>query len=440
MMNNIGLKGLKIPGPRSLELLKRQTNLETGTITYTDSFPIAIKRASGSVIEDMDGNKYIDWVSGISVLNLGYNEEIISAVANQMSSIWHALEIPTEARINFMETLKKTFPKNMQNYKIMFGISGADACETAINIAHAVHGGKGSTIAFEGAYHGVSGGIISATAGNKYRAGSYSSGFNIIRVPYPYKFTPNSDVSDIMALMKRIFLDPESGYSHPDSIIVEPILGEGGYVVPPPGFLRAIREFCDEFDLTMIVDEVQTGVGHTGKMWAFEWDNVQPDIVCISKSIGGGIPVSVIYYRDDYDNLLSKPFHLGTYRANPLALAAGTVVMKTVPRYFERVKEDGRFIIDSFKKIDSPLIADVRGKGFMVGVELYHGNSPLDGKTMMNIKHELLYNGLLMHTCGHFSNVFRFMGALNIPDNELREGIKIFSQVLLSGNFKADGQ
>lgn len=439
-MINDGDAELKKPGPRSLELLERQRNLETNTITYPDSFPIAIKKASGSIIEDMDGNKYIDWVSGISVLNLGYSESIIKVVNEQINYIWHALEIPTEARINFMETLKNTFPKNMQNYRIMFGISGADACETAVNIAHAVHNGSNSTIAFEGAYHGVSGGIISATAGKKYQFTSYSPGFSIVRVPYPYKFEHNSDIPDIMDIMRRILKDPESGYRHPDSVIVEPILGEGGYIVPPLGFLKAIREFCDDFDLTMIVDEVQTGVGRTGKMWAFEWDNVQPDIVCISKSIGGGIPISVIYYRDEYDKLLQKPFHLGTYRANPLALAAGTIVMKTVPTYFERVRKDGKFLIDSFKKIDSKLIADVRGRGFMVGVELYNGDYPLDINTVMKIKHELLYNGLLMHTCGHFSNVFRFMGALNIPDNELRQGIDIFSKVLSAKSLRVGGQ
>ena len=419
-----------IPGPKSKLLLQKQKDMESKTVIYPDSFPIAIKRAENSLIEDLDGNIFIDWVSGIGVLNLGYNSNIRNAVKDQLDNIWHALEIPTETRINFLETLRKSFPANMRNYKTIFGISGADACETAINIAHAVRNKNAPTIAFEGAYHGISGGIISATAGSKYRNAVYSDGFKIIRVPYPYKLWYGYDTPDIISMMKKIMDDDESGYEKPDSVIVEPIQGEGGYIVPPDGFLRAIREFCDDYDLTMIVDEVQSGVGRSGKMWAFEYENITPDIVCVSKSIGGGLPLSLVYYRDDYDKKLPKPFHMGTYRANPLALAAGITVINEVPGYLDRVVKNGDDMINKFRKIDSDLIGEVRGRGYMIGIELIENSRPMDAEKVMQIKHRLLENGLLMHTCGHFNNVFRFMGALNMQEELIDSGINIFDEVL----------
>lgn len=419
-----------IPGPKSKEALAKQKNIETRTVVYPLSFPIALKRGDGSAIEDLDGNLFIDWISGISVLNLGYSDLIRERVKGQMDEIWHALEMPTEARIEFMEALRESFPSTMRDYRVMFGISGADACETAINLSNAVHGGKGSTIAFEGAYHGVSGGIISATAGSKYKRTSYSSGFDVIRLPYPYKLWYEPDTNDIVSMMRKMLTDPEAGYPKPNSVIIEPILGEGGYIVPPPGFLKAVREFCDEFDLTMIVDEVQSGMGRTGKMWAFEWEGVTPDIVCISKSVGGGIPISVIYYRDDYDRKLPTPFHLGTFRANPLAMAAGSYILKEVPNHLEYVIDEGKRLLDRFGSIESSLIGQVRGRGFMVGVELVDEGKPLKPDDVMKIKHMLLENGLLMHTCGHYGNVFRYMGAINIPRELNNRGVEIFKSVI----------
>jgi len=432
-IENVPLIKTEVPGPNSRLMLEKQRKLETRTVVYPDSFPIGIKRGAGSIIEDVDGNRYIDWMTGISVLNLGYDQGIREAITDQLEKTWHALEIPTEVRLEFLEKLQKSFPTGMKDYKTIFGISGADSCETAINIAHSVSTKWKSTIGFEGAYHGVSGGIISATSGIKYKQTSFSQGFNVIRVPYPYQLWYKEDVSDIIAGMRKMVTDPEVGYDLPDSVIVEPIQGEGGYIVPPDGFLKAIREFCDDFDLAMIVDEVQSGMGRTGKMWAFEWESIQPDIVCVSKSIGGGVPMSLVYYRDDYDQKLQKPFHMGTYRANPLAMAAGIYVLENVPKYLHRVVSDGNEIMRRFNKIDSKNIIEVRGRGFMIGVEMGTGGKPMATIEMSELKQGLLKSGLIMHTCGHFGNVFRYMGALNIPEELNEIGIDIFSKVVSNG-------
>lgn len=423
----------ELPGEKSRKMLEEQKNLETSSVIYPKAFPFAIRKANGSVIEDLDGNTFIDWVTGISVLNLGFNDSIKKSIGEQLNQIWHTLEIPTETRINFLKAVRESFPSDMHNYKSVFGISGADACETAVNLAHSYSGQHASTIAFEGAYHGVSGGIVSATSGRSYQEPVHSIGFDVVRIPYPYPLWYREDVSDIISMIERIFKDPANGHRKPDSLIVEPIQGEGGYVVPPKGFLRAIRDVCDRYDLTMIVDEVQTGMGRTGKMWAFEWENVRPDIVCTGKSIGGGVPISLVYFREDMDEKLPTPFHLGTYRANPLATAAGTVVLKETPRYLERVRKDGQEIMKGFSEIESPLIGEVRGKGFMIGVELVENSMPLDKRRVNNMKHKLLTKGLMMHTCGRYSNVFRYMGALNIPDELNSKGMEIFSSVISGG-------
>lgn len=420
-----------IPGPNSKKVLVEQGKLETQTVIYPKSFPFAIRRASGSVIEDLDGNFLIDWFTGICVVNLGYSDFIRKAVSAQLKKVWHTMEVPTETRVEFMNELRKSFPSGMQNgYKAMFGISGGDACETAMNIAHAVSGARASTIAFEGAYHGVHGGIIGATAGRHYKSPVFTAGMNVVRAPYPYEMWYDYDTNDTMAFLEKVVDDPEAGYERPDSLIVEPIQGEGGYIVPPEGFLKSIREFCDKHGIIMIVDEVQSGLGRTGKMWAFEWDSIKPDIVCISKSIGGGVPLSVVYYKEEYDSKLSTPFHLGTYRANPLALAAGTAYLREVPKFFERVNSEGQTLRKRFSSMSSPYLGDVRGKGFMIGVELVERQKPLEKTKMLSMKHDMLGRGLMMHTCGHFGNVFRFMGALNIPSEYLESGAQIFEQSL----------
>ncbi len=422
----------EIPGPLSRKMLEEQKKYETSTVTYPGAFPFAIKRARDSLIEDADGNVFIDWVSGISVLNMGFSNIVRDAVKKQMDLTWHALEIPTDARLNFLRELRNTFPNNMQDYKTVFGISGSDACETAISLAHSIRNRRASTIAFEGAYHGVSGGIISATSGNKYKKSFYGNGFETVRVPYPYTVWQDLNENVIFDQLERIMKDPEAGYDRPDSVIVEPVQGEGGYIVPPDGFLKHIRQFCDENDLTMIVDEVQTGVGRTGKPWAFEWENIKPDVVCLSKSVGGGIPISAVYYRGDYDDKLPTPFHMGTFRANPLAMAAGAELLKEVPKVLDRVNNLGGRLKKAFTEIESDHIRDVRGKGFMIGVELEDQGKPMDSKKVTEVKHSLLKNGLMMHTCGHYSNVFRYMGALNIPERLNEKGLEIFESVVKS--------
>lgn len=418
-----------IPGPNSRRILKEQRQMETETVIYPRSFPMAIRKANGSVVEDADGNLLIDWFTGISVLNLGYSDMLRRAITDQLKSVWHTMEIPTETRIEFMRQLRNSFPPGMRDYRTVFGISGADACETAVNLAHAISGRNCATVAFDGAYHGASGGIISATTGSEYRKPVLSPGFKTVHVPFPSQAENGVGISQVHERLEEV-VSASSRENRPDSLLVEPVQGEGGYIVPPMGFLKMVRDFCDDHRMLFIVDEIQSGMGRTGKMWAFEHEGVQPDVVCIAKSVGGGVPVSLVYYRNELDRQLPTPFHMGTYRGNPLALAAGIEMLREVPRHLERVASKGGELLNSFSSIESPLISDVRGRGFMIGIELAENGKPLPRERMLELKHALLGRGLMMHTCGKHSNVFRFMGALNIPDELLAKGIKIFESGL----------
>ncbi len=430
------------PGPESRRLLARQAALETEAVSYPKSFPIAVREARGATVEDVDGNRYIDWVSGISVLNLGHRHpRLARALEEQAGRIWHALELPTEARVAFLETLAGLLPPGLKGRaRVLFTVTGGDAVETAVNIAEYVKGRKG-VVAFSGAYHGVHGGAANLTSGRKYHTTTAFHGGSIVRVPYPNPYRPVLDgdgesAAGTLAYLESLVSDPYSGVDELAAVLVEPILGEGGYVVPPDDFLPGLREFCDRHDLLLIADEVQTGLGRTGKFWAVEHARVAPDLLCIAKTIGGGLPVSMVAYRDDLGRELPTGFHLGTYRGNPLALAVGTEVLRVLreEEWPERTRVRGERLLKRFREIAerTTSLGDVRGRGFMIGLELVSDRARRtpSGERAKAMRREMLANGLLMHTCGPWDQVLRFMAPLVIEDPLLERGLAIFESAL----------
>ena len=430
------------PGPESRKLLARQHDLESEAVAYPKYFPIAVREARGATIEDMDGNRFIDWVSGVSVLNLGHRHpRLVAALAEQSNKIWHALELPTEARIAFLETLDGVLPPGMRGRsRVLFTVTGGDAVETAVNIAEFVKGRRG-VVAFSGAYHGVHGGAANLTSGRKYHQTTAFHGGSVIRVPFPNPYRPvldkdPSSSAGTLAYLESLVSDPYSGVDELAAVLVEPVLGEGGYVVPPPDFLPGLREFCDRHDLLLIADEIQTGLGRTGKFWAVEHAKVTPDILCVAKTIGGGIPVSLVVYRKDLGRELPSGFHLGTYRGNPLALAVGTEVLRVLAseEWPDRAATRGAKLRSRFREIAdrSASIGDVRGLGFMIGVEFVSDRTRKTpwGDRAKAMRRQLLTNGVLMHTCGAFDQVLRFMAPLVIEDELLDRGLSVFEEAL----------
>ena len=433
----------ELPGPKSKELLKKQDQYETATRTYTKQFQLAVKKAQGSTIEDMDGNIFIDWFSGICVLNLGHGHPVVKkAMVEQIENLVHINEVPSEARINFLEMLNSTLPGNMKNRsKVMFTVTGADACEAAISMARHVTGKK-TIVAFGGAYHGVAGDIVGATANHHYRDYAGLSAQNMYHLPYPYTYrfpinVPEEDISKtVVDQLEYIIKDPYAGPGAIGGVLVEPIQGEGGYIVPPDDFLPMLREVTEKYSVPLIVDEIQTGVGRTGKIWASEYTGITPDIMCISKSIGGGIPTSMLAYSEEYDRKLPSGFHLGTYRGNAVALAAGTAILGYLKssNLLEKVRKNGEHIKKRFQETadELPLIGDVRGRGFMVAAELVKDveSKEPDPEKTASAKSGMFKRGVLMHTCGHYSNVLRHMAPLTIENELMDKGIDIFQESL----------
>ncbi len=431
------------PGPRSRELLGDQARWETDAVGYPHYFPIAPRIGQGATIEDVDGNRFIDWVGGICVLNLGHRHpRLVAALERQSEEIWHTLELPTEARVRFLKELRETLPGKLHNHaRIFFSVTGGDCVETAVNLADFATGKRG-TVAFSGAYHGVHGGAVHLTSGRRYHATTSFPSGSVIRVPYPDPYRPvlgaDEGAAGTISYLEHLVNDPHSGVDAISSVLVEPILGEGGYVVPPDDFLPSLREFCDRHGILLIVDEVQTGLGRTGKMWAVEHSGVSPDIVCIAKSIGGGLPLAVVAYRDDLVRELPRGFHLGTFRANALALAAGAETLKVLREgdLLDRTRHRGPELLHRFRAIADrhPMIGDVRGRGFMLGVEFVRDRTSRTawGERAKEMRSALLARGVLMHTSGSWDQVLRFMAPLVIEDELLERGLLAFEDALES--------
>lgn len=441
-LENAPIIKTKVPGPKSKQYLDIQDKLETSSRSYTSFFKFAVDYGKGSTIVDLDGNVFIDWFAGVSVLNLGHaHPAVLQALRGQVEKMTHITEVPTEARINYLKTLNSVLPGKMKdNSKILMTVTGADACEAAVSLAR-YNSKKPTIIAFTGSYHGIAGGIVGATSNYHYRdyAGFGSQNYVYAPYPYPYRFpgkTRAEDISkDVISRIEEMIRDPYSGVPPVGGIIVEPVQGEGGYIIPPDDFLPMLRETCDKHSIPLIIDEVQSGIGRTGKVWASEYQNVTPDIMCISKSIGGGIPFSSVAYRNDFDQI-PKAFHLGTYRGNPLGLAAGAAVLDVVrdEKFLERVRSKGKYVLSRFEEIqrNSKIIGEARGRGFMIANEIVKNKVDKSPGTELAgmVRENMFQKGVLMHTCGHYGNAMRFMAPLTIEDDLLERGISIFEETI----------
>lgn len=419
------------PGPKSREILKQQEELETSALNYPKYFSIAVKEAKGSTIVDVDNNVYIDWFAGIAVVNLGHNNPIIrQAVDSQLDKIWHYMEIPTEIRVEFMKTLRRTLNFDA---KFLFTTTGADAVEAAVKIAR-WNTGKRYIIAFNEAYHGVSAATIGLSNMLTHRKLQPYYDNNVIRLPYPYEYRcPFKDcLNEVLSLVEY-----EMKNNDVAGIIVEPVAGEGGYIVPPKGFLKGLREITTEHNVPLIIDEIQTGVGRTGKIWAYEWEGIKPDIVTISKGIGEGIPISLVAFNKDLDKL-PQAFHLGTYRGNPIGMAVGNATLNYImnSNLLERVITLGDYTKKRFDEIMEDNYKqgeyDVRGLGFMIGIEFSNERKdPISVKPFIDI---LLKKGVIMYKAGIYDNGLRYMAPLTIPKLLIDRGLEKFEETIKLSN------
>ena len=431
--------------------ISRQSDYESSARSYPRKFPLAIAKAKGAVVEDVEGNRYIDFLNGAGTLALGHNDdEVNQAMVDliQSGAPLHTLDLTTPVKDRFVETLLSIIPEELASKaKIQFcSPSGTDATEAAIKLCKTATG-RNTVIAFSGGYHGMGHGSMALT-GNcnaKNKVGNIMPGVQFMPYPYSYRcpmgIGGEAGTKACIAYLERLLKDPESGVTKPAAIILEPIQGEGGVVPAPIEFLQAVRRITRELDIPMICDEIQCGMGRSGKVFAFEYADIVPDVVLISKAIGGGQPLSVIVYDRKLD-VWGPGAHAGTFRGNQVAMAAGTVVMKRIsdPEFLKEVIRKGEIMKSRFLKLkdEVSIIGDVRGKGLMLGVEFIDPNGAKDlmghpepgGDIALKVQRLCFENKLIMEKGGRNGSVMRCLCPLTITDEQIEEAMDIFEKVV----------
>ncbi|MGD1120230.1 MAG: 4-aminobutyrate--2-oxoglutarate transaminase [Dehalococcoidales bacterium] len=430
-----------VPGVKSAELLKlRDQYVPRGVFQIA---PVFIEKGRGAIVEDVDGNEYIDFCAGISTLSIGHcNEEVIDAVKKQATKHLHTCfhVLMYESYVELAQKLAEITPGSFEK-QVLLANSGAEAVENAVKIARRYTGKRG-LIAFENAFHGRTAMAMGLTSQVKY----YKYGFgpfdpSIQRFPYAYSYRAPFDVGPDKYAEYCVQKIEDSFKTHTPAeetaaIIVEPVLGEGGFVAPPPAFIKGLRHICDKYKILLIADEVQSGMGRTGKMWAIEHYGVVPDMLLSAKGLGGGLVISAVVGRRDIMDSVDIGGVGGTFGGNPLSCAAALKTIEVIEKdnLLARAISLGKITTSRLEemKLKYSLIGDVRGLGCMIGVELVKDRQAKEAaaEETGKIQRKCLERGLLIMSCGALHNVFRLMFPLVISENELNTGLDIFEDSL----------
>jgi 4-aminobutyrate aminotransferase/(S)-3-amino-2-methylpropionate transaminase len=405
--------------------------------------PIFAEKAKGAIITDVEGKEYIDFAGGIGVNNVGHcNEEVLEVIKDQIQKYIHTCfhVVMYEPYVELAKRLNKITPGDFPK-KTMFVNSGAEAVENAIKIArHAT--GRTGTIAFEDAFHGRTLLALSLTSKMKpYKFGFAPYAPEIYRVPYAYCYRcafgleyPSCEIR--CAYFLRDFFQTHISGEQVAALIVEPVLGEGGFVVPPKEYFKILYGICQENGIVFIADEVQTGFGRTAKMFAIEHYEVEPDIIVMAKSMAGGLPLSAITGRAELMDHPQVGGLGGTFGGNPVACRAALAVLDQFEKkdLLSRAEQIGKRVLERFKGFQEhyPIVGDVRGLGAMVGMELVRDRNTKEPATaltkqLVNLCRE---KGLLMISAGTHSNIIRPLMPLVITDEELEKGLSIIAESL----------
>ena len=430
-----------IPGPISLALMQRKTSAVAQGVGTT--MPVFVAEAGGGVLKDVDGNTLIDFGSGIAVTSVGNSApRVVSAVQEQVAAFTHTcfMITPYEGYVAVAEQLNALTPGDHDKKTALFN-SGAEAVENAIKVARA-YTRKHAVVAFDHAYHGRTNLTMALTAKNM----PYKSGFGpfapeVYRAPvsYPYRDDVLPDIEGHMAgelAAKRAIdvIEKQVGADNLAAVIIEPIQGEGGFIVPAAGFLPAIVKWCTANGVVFIADEVQTGFARTGKLFACEHEGVVPDLIVTAKGIAGGLPLAAVTGRAE---MMDAP-HVGglggTYGGNPLACAAALAVIETIRAdgLVDKAAAIGRTMLDRLHRLqaDDNRLGDVRGRGAMIAVELVKaGTKDPDADLAKTVAAAAHQQGLIVLTCGTYGNVLRFLPPLVMPAELLDEGLTILEDI-----------
>ena len=430
----------EIPGPKSREWFERRASAVPKGVANVH--PIVTARASGAIIEDVDGNRLIDLATGISVLNVGHTSpEVVAAAQRQLELDTHSCFHVTanEPYIELAERLNALAPGKAAK-KTMFANSGAEAVENAVKIARKATG-RQAIVTFDHAFHGRTLLAMSLTAKvMPYKQGMGPFAPEIYRLPfaYPYRWASGPDACAREALAYATEeMHKHIGEESIAAVIVEPIQGEGGFIVPAPGFLKGLADFCGANGIVFIADEIQSGMGRAGRWFAIEDEGVVPDLITSAKSLGGGLPISAVTGRAELMDAVHVGGLGGTYGGNPVAAAAALAVLDQIERegLLERSRELGGRMMTTLRDMQGrhDVIGDVRGRGMMTAIELVKDRAtkePLDGPTGSAIVRRCLENGVVILKAGTYDNVIRLLPPLTIDEALLDEGLGVLDEAI----------
>ena len=431
-----------LPGPKARVAVEADDRLISPS--YTRSYPLVAKRGRGVRIEDVDGNEFLDFAAGIAVTSTGHcHPEVVAAIQKQAAELIHisGTDFYNEPLTDLAERLSAIAPMPGP-HRFFYGNSGAEAIECALKLAR-YHTGRQNVISFLGAFHGRTMGALSLTGSKPQQKRRFSPlvpGVTHVRYPYAYRGCsggPQEQEAFAMGCARYIeeklfktILPPEEVAA----IFIEPIQGEGGYVVAPDNFLRELRAICNRHGILLVVDEVQSGAGRTGKWWAIEHSGVEPDIVCMAKGIASGMPLGVCMTKADVMNWVPGS-HASTFGGNPISIAAALATMDVLEREgIKNAERVGGMMLERLKGwVEThPLVGDVRGRGLMIGIELVKNKETREPATTLRNRVETLAfeRGLMILGCGETS--LRLCPPLILKEEEATVALDILEEALTS--------
>ena len=416
-----------------------QDNFPHMTPAWSRIFNFVADRAEGAYIYTDDGKKLLDFTSGIGVTNTGHcHPKVVEAIREQAGLFLHAQAniVIHKPMLQLIEELRKIVPSALDSF--FFANSGAEALENAVKIAKATTG-RPNVIVFNGSFHGRTAQTMALTTSKiGYRTGFAPLPSGIYVSPFPYAFNLGmaEEQASQYALEKlEYLLASQTAPKDTAAILIESVMGEGGYIVPPTSFMKGVRELCDRHGIMLIFDEVQSGFGRTGKWFALEHFGVVPDIMTAAKGIASGMPLSAVFSRTDIMKKVETGSIGGTYGGNAVACAAGVATIRAMreEKMLENASERGIQLMTGLRKLQEeyPQIGDVRGKGLMIGTEFIVDGTQAKAKPLVKeIIHKAEEKGMLLLSCGTYDNTLRWIPPLNVSSQQINDGLKIFGEAL----------
>ncbi|MDN5806631.1 MAG: 4-aminobutyrate--2-oxoglutarate transaminase [Brevibacterium sp.] len=430
----------EIPGPKSREIeARRQSAVAPGV---GSSLPAYVVAAGGGILKDVDGNQIIDLGAGIAVTTAGNsNPRVVKGATAQLESFTHTcfMVSPYEGYVEVAEALNRLTPGDHEKRSILLN-SGAEAVENAVKIARA-HTGRDAVVVFDHAYHGRTNLTMSMTS----KAAPYKAGFGpfageVYRAPMSYPFRDNDAAGTKVSgedAAKRVItmIEKQIGAEHVAAIVIEPIQGEGGFIVPAEGFLPALTQFAKDKGIVFVADEVQAGFARTGKMFASEWEGIVPDLITTAKGIAGGLPLSAVTGRAEIMDSVGPGRLGGTYGGNPVACAAalGAIASYEEDGLVDNASHIGEIVTGRLEKLQAkyPEVGDVRGRGAMIAAEFVQRDSIDPNPDLVKkVADYCAKNGVLVLTTGTYGNILRFLPPLTISDGLLNEAFDVIEEAV----------